>query len=86
MSYSLDPDQAQKNVGPDLGPYYLQKLSADDTSRKTVKNVNIFHPLFFDKMSFIRTEGHKILVRITKRKDPDQTVSSLAAMFLQKVK
>ena len=26
----LDPDQAQHNVGPDLGPNCLQKLSADD--------------------------------------------------------
>ena len=52
----------------------------------TVKNINIFHPLFFDKMLFIRTEGHKILVRITNREYPDQTVSLLAAMFLQKVK
>ena len=31
VSYSLDPDQARQNVGPDLGPICLQKLSADDT-------------------------------------------------------
>ena len=29
MSNSLDPDQARQNVGPDLGPNCLQKLSAD---------------------------------------------------------
>ena len=29
---SLDPDQARQNVGPDLGPKCLQRLSADDTS------------------------------------------------------
>ena len=33
VSNSLDPDQAQHFVGPDLGPNCLQKLSADDTSR-----------------------------------------------------
>ena len=34
MSNSLDPDQARHFVGPDLGPNCLQRLSADDTSRK----------------------------------------------------
>ena len=29
----MDPDQARHDVGPDLGPNYLQRLSADDTSR-----------------------------------------------------
>ena len=33
VSNSSDPDQAQCFVGPDLGPNYLQKLSADNTSR-----------------------------------------------------
>ena len=33
VSNSLDPDQAQHSVGPDLGPNCLQKLTADDTSR-----------------------------------------------------
>ena len=28
----LDPDQDRQNVGPDLGPNYLQRLSADDKS------------------------------------------------------
>ena len=37
MSNSLDPDQARRFVGPDLGPNCLQKLSADDTSRQRVK-------------------------------------------------
>ena len=36
MTNSLDPDQARQNVGPDLGPNCLQKLSSDDTSRKRV--------------------------------------------------
>ena len=29
VSNSLDPDQARQNVGPDLGPNCLQRLSAD---------------------------------------------------------
>ena len=34
MSNSLDPDQARRFVGPDLGPNCLQRLhvSADDKS------------------------------------------------------
>ena len=36
VSNSLDPDQAQHFVGPDLGPNCLQKLSADDTSKLRV--------------------------------------------------
>ena len=37
MSNSLDPDQSRHNVGPDLGPSYLHRLSADDTSRQRVE-------------------------------------------------
>ena len=29
VSNSLDPDQDRGSVGPDLGPKYLQRLSAD---------------------------------------------------------
>ena len=29
MSNGLDPDQDRQNVGPDLGPNCLQRLSAD---------------------------------------------------------
>ena len=38
VSNSWDPDQAQLNVGPDLDPNCLQKLSAEDTSKQGVKN------------------------------------------------
>ena len=31
VSKSLDPDQARRFVGPDLGPNCLQRLSAGDT-------------------------------------------------------
>ena len=34
VSNSLDPDQAQHFVGPDLCPICLQRLSADDKSRR----------------------------------------------------
>ena len=37
VSNSLDPDQARRFVGSDLGPNCLQKLIADDTSRQRVK-------------------------------------------------
>ena len=32
VSKRLDPDQDRHTVGPDLGPNYLQRLSADDKS------------------------------------------------------
>ena len=37
MSNSLDPDQARRIVGPDLGPNCLQRFSADGTGRQRVK-------------------------------------------------
>ena len=39
MSNSLDPDQARRFVGPDLGPNCLPRLSADDTSRQRVNKI-----------------------------------------------
>ena len=36
MSHSLDTDQAQHFVGPDLGPNCAQRLSADDTRVKNI--------------------------------------------------
>ena len=33
VSNSLDPDQARQNVGPDLGPNCLQRLTTDNKSR-----------------------------------------------------
>ena len=32
VSNSLDPDQARRFVGPDLGPIFLPRLSAEDES------------------------------------------------------
>ena len=37
VSNSLDPDQDQRFVGPDLGPNCLSRLSADNTGRQRVK-------------------------------------------------
>ena len=37
MTNSLDPDQAQYFLGPDLGLNCLQRLSANDSSRQTIK-------------------------------------------------
>ena len=41
----MDPDHTQRLVGPDLGLNCLQRLYADDTSRKRV-DLN-YSPLFF---------------------------------------
>ena len=40
VSNNLDPDQACQNVRPDLGPNFLQKLTADEASRS---KINIFN-------------------------------------------
>ena len=41
MSNSLDPDQARRTVGPDLGPNCLPRLSADDTGRQRVNQYKL---------------------------------------------
>ena len=38
MSYCLDPDQARRFVGSDLGSNFSHRLSGDDTSRQRVYN------------------------------------------------
>ena len=44
VSNRLDPDRAQQNVGPDLGPICLQRLSEDNKklllSRKELNIIN----------------------------------------------
>ena len=42
MSNSLDPDQAQQNVGPDLGPNCLQRFPAVKSFYVLGKQ-NLFH-------------------------------------------
>ena len=39
MSFNLDPDKAQRSVGPDLGPNCLQRLLADDKIRRWQANI-----------------------------------------------
>ena len=51
VSNSLDPDQARRFVGPDLGPNCLQRLSADNTCGE---RVNISKPTYF--LVFLRLE------------------------------
>ena len=41
FSISLDPDQAQHFVGPDLGPNCLQRLSPEGTSRLHSRNMKL---------------------------------------------
>ena len=40
VSNSLDPDQARQNVGPDLDPNGLQRLSADKKSFASGQELN----------------------------------------------
>ena len=38
LSNGLDPDQGRRSVGTDLGPNWLQRLSADDKAKKAKKD------------------------------------------------
>ena len=42
VSSSLNTDHDRQNVGPDLGPNCLQRLSADEKSRCILGNFNVF--------------------------------------------
>ena len=53
MSNSLDPDQARRIVGPDLGPNCLPKVSADDTGRQRVKQ---YSPQDMRKFAFLTSK------------------------------
>ena len=55
MSNSLDPDQGQQFVGPDLGPNCLQRLSVDDTSRHSVKGRSFHYFRVLDSSSDMAT-------------------------------
>ena len=65
MSNRLDPDQARHFVGPDLDPNGLQKLSADDTSRKELKN-----NIYVNKKCAVK----KLHIQVANNVDPDKTV------------
>ena len=45
MSNGLEPDQI-RNVGPDLGPNCLQRLSADKAKRQIIKELYYISGLF----------------------------------------
>ena len=45
MSNRLDSDQARRFDGPELGPICLQRFSADDTRRQSVKT-NVIGVIF----------------------------------------
>ena len=46
VSNSLDPVQAQRFVGPELSPNWLQRLSADDTSRQRITIISVYIVVF----------------------------------------
>ena len=58
MSNSLDPDQARRFVGPDLGPNCLPRLSAEDTGRQRVKVFYDEFKHFFDAVISSRIFCH----------------------------
>ena len=62
VSNRLNPDQARRFVGPDLGPNCLQRLSADDTCWQRIK------PWFIE--SKLYESPPKILVMITYAQMP----------------
>ena len=53
MSNSLDPDQAPRFVGADLGPNCSPRLSADDTGRQRVNTVNILRAKKADNKVYV---------------------------------
>ena len=60
VSNSLDPDQAQHFVGPDLGPNCLQRLSADNTIRQKAKHNHykiVKSPKCIDENSYKRSHN-----------------------------
>ena len=64
MSNSLDPDRARQNVGPDLVPNCLQRLSADDTSRQRVHvfQINLFQTRGYKTFFMLNSAEHEISI------------------------
>ena len=42
VSNSLDPDKARRYIGPDLGPNWLQMLSADDPGSTSLYSIQSY--------------------------------------------
>ena len=59
VSNCLDPDQDRRFVGPDLGPYCLQSLSADQKVATSKERLN--SQLMEDDMWIIRINCDKVL-------------------------
>ena len=68
MSNKLDPDQARRIVGPDLGPNCLQRFSADGTGRQRVKiaewRERVTHTIRFSHYDKMISFYCKILIAI----------------------
>ena len=62
MSTSLDPDQARRSVGPDLGPNCLLRLSADDTRRQRVNESVADNQCQEDKVVLVNTASLSNLI------------------------
>ena len=64
MVSDSDPDQARKDVGPDLGPSYLQMLSADVTIRQRAKLIRNNGHTSRKTLSRIRSEWQTVWIQI----------------------
>ena len=64
MSNSLDPDQARRIVGSDLGPNCLPRLSADDTGRQRVKFPMFSFHIFIVIMYFLNRPARKKIQQV----------------------
>ena len=51
MSNGLDPDQDRSYVGPDLGPYCLQRLSAEAKVTTSMLTVRVHTHIFKDHVT-----------------------------------
>ena len=67
MSSSLDPDQARRSVGPDLGANYLPRLSADDTGRQRVNGHLVASSVADSQANFHDNQGSATVVIHVKR-------------------
>ena len=61
----MDPGQAQRFVGPDLGPNCLPRLSADDTSRYCRLLIFFQNQLFRKILSGIPSECQLVWIQIS---------------------
>ena len=96
VSNSLDPDQAGHFVRPDLGPNCLQRLSADDIRRQSVKGqfkvvtqwntIRVSNSLDPDQGHFIRPDlGPNCLHRLSAEDTRRQRVKGQFQVEHQKL-